>query len=299
MQSLISYVCSCRIVFWNHDRAYAFMRGAGRLLSILCACLISAWVLAAFEREPMYELNAATIRFDAAQFSVNMSFSAAAPHATQSQVVAQEIKDSSAKRLTADNTQTAAIQAKHPEGASVSASQNSLTSTKNRRDLMAQNEPLTDVTEPQKSLATRGTKPEIARESGDLPVLGNQPLLTRSHRAQDATHENMGSEHLLVNGTEALLALPENTKPSFAETPIAPSYPKLAQKRGQQGTVWLEIWLDQLGYQTELKVHNSSGVSSLDKAALKAVSSWKFLPLTQDGQAIASRVQVPVEFVLN
>jgi protein TonB len=46
----------------------------------------------------------------------------------------------------------------------------------------------------------------------------------------------------------------------------------------------------------ELKIEKSSGVKALDSAALKAVSSWRFQPATQDGQAIDEWYDLPIEF---
>lgn len=89
------------------------------------------------------------------------------------------------------------------------------------------------------------------------------------------------------------------TKPKFKAPPSPPIYPRLARKRGQEGTVWLDIWLDELGDQTRLKVHQSSGNDQLDKAAIKAVSQWHFVPRNVDGLDIASRVRIPINFKLN
>lgn len=87
--------------------------------------------------------------------------------------------------------------------------------------------------------------------------------------------------------------------PSFSKPPKSLRYPTLARKRGQQGTVWLEIWLNELGQQTKRVVSESSGVSILDSAALEAVSQWEFMPHTQANITVASRVKIPIEFVLN
>jgi protein TonB len=43
---------------------------------------------------------------------------------------------------------------------------------------------------------------------------------------------------------------------------------------------------------------HSSGFSRLDKAALAAVKSWRFLPQRQDAALISSWIVVPVRFDL-
>lgn len=87
-------------------------------------------------------------------------------------------------------------------------------------------------------------------------------------------------------------------KPSFAQAPPAPRYPAQARRRNQQGVVLLEVRLDARGQQRELKLLRSSGVSSLDQAALAAVSQWRFRAEVRDGQSVPSRVQIPIEFAL-
>lgn len=86
--------------------------------------------------------------------------------------------------------------------------------------------------------------------------------------------------------------------PSFLQPPARPHYPTLAKRRNQQGVVLVEVRLDERGQQRALHIVQSSGVESLDEAALKAVSAWQFRPQTSDGRAVPSRVQIPIEFAL-
>ncbi|MBP8185654.1 MAG: energy transducer TonB [Pseudomonas sp.] len=87
-------------------------------------------------------------------------------------------------------------------------------------------------------------------------------------------------------------------KPSFAQAPPPPRYPAQARRRNQQGVVLLEVRLDARGAQRELTLLRSSGVPSLDQAALAAVSRWRFRAEMRDGQAVPSRVHIPIEFAL-
>ncbi|MND90414.1 Gram-negative bacterial tonB protein [compost metagenome] len=87
-------------------------------------------------------------------------------------------------------------------------------------------------------------------------------------------------------------------RPSFVTPPPAPRYPSTARRRNQQGTVRVEVCLDDRGQQLELKLTQSSGVQSLDDAALEAVKSWRFRPEIVDGRAVPSRVEIPIEFAL-
>jgi protein TonB len=87
-------------------------------------------------------------------------------------------------------------------------------------------------------------------------------------------------------------------KPSFAQAPPAPRYPTQARRRNQQGVVLLEVRLDARGEQRELRLLRSSGVPSLDQAALTAVAGWRFRAEVRDGHGVPSRVQIPIEFAL-
>lgn len=78
----------------------------------------------------------------------------------------------------------------------------------------------------------------------------------------------------------------------------APSYPRKALKRGQQGTVLLMLMVDEKGRVIGVEVVETSGVSVLDKAAIKAVKRWRMEPAKREGIAIVSRVKVPVKFNL-
>ncbi|MEZ8093525.1 TonB family protein [Photobacterium swingsii] len=89
------------------------------------------------------------------------------------------------------------------------------------------------------------------------------------------------------------------TKPSFATRPSPVSYPKIAKRRGLQGQVLVEVWIDSSGKQVKQTLVKSSGANILDDAALEAIKRWQFSSHIVDGQAIAHRVQIPVRFKLD
>ncbi|WP_342625148.1 energy transducer TonB [Pseudomonas alkylphenolica] len=87
-------------------------------------------------------------------------------------------------------------------------------------------------------------------------------------------------------------------RPSFVSPPPPPRYPSQARRRNQQGIVRVEVCLDEHGKQLKLTLLRSSGVTSLDQAALEAVTLWRFRPEIVDGRAVPSRVEIPIEFAL-
>lgn len=87
-------------------------------------------------------------------------------------------------------------------------------------------------------------------------------------------------------------------RPNFISPPPPPRYPSQARRRNQQGVVRVEVRLDERGKQLKLTLVRSSGVQSLDQAALDAVTQWRFRPEVIDGRAVPSRVEIPIEFAL-
>ena len=85
--------------------------------------------------------------------------------------------------------------------------------------------------------------------------------------------------------------------PIYRRNP-SPRYPRLARKRKYQGTVILDVLVLPDGSVGDLKVHDSSGYSILDKAALKSVNEWLFEPGRRGEEKIEMWVRVPVRFKL-
>ncbi len=81
------------------------------------------------------------------------------------------------------------------------------------------------------------------------------------------------------------------------QTPVP--YPRLAQRRGQEGTVWLRVQVGLQGRVTDIEVSKSTGFPRLDQAALAAVRNWAFQPALRDGQPEVSYVKIPVRFQLD
>lgn len=88
-------------------------------------------------------------------------------------------------------------------------------------------------------------------------------------------------------------------EPSFLTQPKPPAYPAQARRRNQQGLVLVEVRLDAQGLLRGIRLLRSSGVESLDRSALDAVAAWRFRPETRNGQPVASRVHIPIEFALS
>ena len=78
----------------------------------------------------------------------------------------------------------------------------------------------------------------------------------------------------------------------------APAYPRLSRRRGEEGTVVLELMVLKDGTVEEITIKESSGYPRLDKSAMEAVRRWKYNPATRGGQPIDYRYLQPVTFSL-
>ncbi|HIF9396756.1 energy transducer TonB [Photobacterium damselae] len=156
-----------------------------------------------------------------------------------------------------------------------------------------------------KKVANKTTKTKKAEQK---PVVKNrdskpvksatkpQPQSKPKNETSQVANTANNKKAQLSSGTQS----PELvSRPTFATRPGPVSYPRLAKRRGIQGQVMVEIWIDPKGKQIKQKVISSSGTEILDQAALTAIKKWKFSSHIVDGQAIAHRVHIPVRFQLD
>jgi protein TonB len=93
-------------------------------------------------------------------------------------------------------------------------------------------------------------------------------------------------------GTNVIPASPDDR---FRNRP--PVFPYDAAVRGEHGTVVLLIHVSELGVSTGADVAVTSGVTSLDHAALDAVRKWHFRPALKDGRSVA--YDMPMRFIFD
>jgi protein TonB len=85
--------------------------------------------------------------------------------------------------------------------------------------------------------------------------------------------------------------------PLYKENP-APEYPRLAKKRGYEGTVILEVLVTKEGKAGKVSLFQSSRYSSLDEAAVSSVRKWRFEPGKRGDNRVEMTVKIPVRFKL-
>ncbi|MEZ5504459.1 MAG: energy transducer TonB [Gammaproteobacteria bacterium] len=77
-----------------------------------------------------------------------------------------------------------------------------------------------------------------------------------------------------------------------------PAYPSMSRRRGEEGTVMLELLVLKDGSVGDIRVKESSGYPRLDRSALEAVRRWRYTPAQQGGKPIEYRYLQPITFGL-
>lgn len=80
---------------------------------------------------------------------------------------------------------------------------------------------------------------------------------------------------------------------------VPPQYPERAQQRGIEGRVLVEFTISKSGSVKDAKVIAYEPSKIFNKAALKAVSQWKYNPKIENGQAVEQRgIRIAIPFIL-
>ncbi|WP_322049479.1 energy transducer TonB [Paraburkholderia sp. J67] len=80
---------------------------------------------------------------------------------------------------------------------------------------------------------------------------------------------------------------------------VKPDYPPQSLRRGQAGTVVVELETDVAGRVSTARIATSSGYEHLDEAARAAVLASHCRPYAEDGRPMPARADVPVMFNLD
>ena len=77
-----------------------------------------------------------------------------------------------------------------------------------------------------------------------------------------------------------------------------PEYPIIARKKGWQGRLLLAVHIDQNGNVLNIHVKETSGYGILDRASVKTIRDWKFLPARHGDSNVEDNINIPVSFKL-
>lgn len=85
---------------------------------------------------------------------------------------------------------------------------------------------------------------------------------------------------------------------AYGTNPLPP-YPLVARRLGKEGVVVLEVLVAPDGHAADVRVLRSSGFAPLDESAMTTVRDrWRFIPARRGGEAVETRVTVPIRFRL-
>ena len=139
-----------------------------------------------------------------------------------------------------------------------------------------------------------------------------QPLVTQKPPQHDMESRPtklayMQDEPEIETKTEATASI-RNTTPTPYRPPDGqaaylnnpkPSYPMVARRRGYEGIVLLNVMVNIRGRPDAVSVKRGSGHHVLDRAALRAVRQWHFIPAKRAGEPVNASVEVPIQFTLS
>ncbi|WP_281543938.1 energy transducer TonB [Grimontia sp. SpTr1] len=134
------------------------------------------------------------------------------------------------------------------------------------------------------------------KEEKTKPLPPKKPIEKPEEKTEEIAEE-ISEENQMTQAKSSSPMLVE--RPTFKVRPSQPKYPRMAKRKGMEGTVLIEVWLDEEGNQTNRSLLKSSGFELLDGAAMDAVKKWRFNGHEENGVALAHRVRIPVRFNLD
>lgn len=126
------------------------------------------------------------------------------------------------------------------------------------------------------------TSSETANTAQPLPEAANQRPATM------VRHEAAPKAAAVVRNRDA--------RP-LASNPV-PAYPARALRSGVEGSVTARLQVDANGRVSDAQIVERTGARDrdLDRAVLNTVRDWRFEPALRNGRAVATTVQLPVDF---
>ena len=178
----------------------------------------------------------------------------------------------------------------------------------------------------QETMAIEPAQPSLPKEATALldeqatPAARSQEFLIPAESVQASTEEVKTRDapvdalamaephptpvgHLLAAPLSSVASESGNAEQDSKPQPVSgnrkPAYPILAKKRGIEGEVHLKVLISLSGQGDTVTIEQSSGSVLLDRAAVEAVSNWRYhLPL-RDGKPVTVTDIVPVQFRIN
>jgi protein TonB len=159
--------------------------------------------------------------------------------------------------------------------------------------------PKKEATNEKKKIATPAVEPGLSEEKAsndpEERVASGAVVETRSVPKDFPADERNGlaTLHGDQRGQDAVVF----ARPKYRQNPL-PHYPEIARRKGYEGRTLLRVEVLESGSVGRIEIADSSGFEVLDKAALRSVKGWAFVPGTRNGETIDQWVIVPIRFSL-
>ncbi len=154
--------------------------------------------------------------------------------------------------------------------------------------------------------------PPTEREAVPAPASRDTRVVSTPPRSQPETVSapaSTASEPVAANTTTAAVsappaAPPPSSRPSARTSEpiplvkVQPDYPPAAKKRRTEGWVELQFLVGVDGVPKQIEVIRAQPAGMFDRAAIRAMSRWKFKPAERDGQPVEARAKTTVGFKL-
>ncbi len=121
----------------------------------------------------------------------------------------------------------------------------------------------------------------------DTTGLSTVETIEQGDELSDGQSEEMGPPRFM----------PAEVFPNCTYKPT-PDYPSMAAQAGVEGTVTLWVYVSSDGSVSDVRLYNSSGVNSLDQAALSAVWNTRWTPAQNNGIPVGVWTTLTYNFVL-
>lgn len=183
----------------------------------------------------------------------------------------------------------------------------SLLTTKNPKSLYKLQETATIVfrSSPEPEKLTRSKpKPVKKKETQQLSLVSkvNPAPLPKPNLAKGVSKITPFKPKLALQGNLAVAGLSVNAPQLTSDlTPLyrsPPQYPYRARQRGIEGVVELEFTITTLGTVKDITIIKSTPPRTFDRAAMSALTRWRFKPLVIAGKAVERRATQQIRFQL-
>ncbi|MFB2735085.1 energy transducer TonB [Shewanella mangrovisoli] len=250
--------------------------------------------------------------FKEASKAVTLSF--AAPRAAEKSAAIPAVKSTPANTITEDAISTNVPNTSKPQTAPTLTDttvtdmvrQSSAPTTAKQRTIQSavQNKPTPNTSSKADATTAKPLMAANTQHQKETEEITKPSDLVLSQMAESNTQDKTVINNTNVTptyaskNTKATPEVIELATPTFASKPPQPTYPRMARKKGLEGTATVEVMFNEFGEQLALTLVKSSGVGLLDQAALEAVETWEFQAPTNK-LASHYKVRVPIRFALN